>query len=67
VKPFLIYTLCDETFSIVSSVNPPEDVEPKYFYLSISLLDYSYWVFGTLLGGLLGNLIPFNTEGWILR
>lgn len=63
VKPFLIYTLCDETFSIVSSVNPPEDVEPKYFYLSISLLDYSYWVFGTLLGGLLGNLIPFNTEG----
>ncbi len=63
VKPFLIYTLCDETFSIVSSVNPPEDVEPKYFYLSISLLDYSYWVFGTLLGGLLGNLIPFNTDG----
>jgi len=63
IKPFLIYTLCDETFSIVSSVNPPEDIDPKYFYLCISLLDYCYWVFGTLLGGLLGNLIPFNTQG----
>ena len=63
VKAFLIYTLCDETFSIVSSVNPPEDVEPKYFYLSISLLDYLYWVTGTLLGGLLGGLMPFDMKG----
>lgn len=63
VKAFLIYTLCDETFSIVSSVTPPEGVEPKYFYLSISLLDYLYWVFGTLLGGLLGGLMPFDMKG----
>ncbi len=63
VKPFLIYTLCDETFSIVSSVNPPDGVEPKYFYLSISLLDYLYWVFGSLLGGLLGGFMPFDMKG----
>lgn len=63
VKAFLIYTLCDETFSIVSSVAPPEGVEAKYFYLSISLLDYLYWVFGTLLGGLLGGLMPFDMKG----
>ena len=63
VKGFLIYTLCDETFSIASSVNPPEGVEPKYFYLSISLLDYLYWVFGTLLGGLLGGMMPFDMKG----
>ncbi len=62
-KTFLIYTLCDETFSIVSSVTPPEGVEAKYFYLSISLLDYLYWVFGTLLGGLLGELMPFDMKG----
>ncbi len=62
-KAFLIYTLCDETFSIVSSVTPPEGVEAKYFYLSISLLDYLYWVFGTLLGGLLGELMPFDMKG----
>lgn len=63
VKAFLIYTLCDETFSIVSSVNPPEDVEPKYFYLSISLLDYLYWVCGSLIGGLIGNWMPFDMKG----
>lgn len=63
IKGLLIYTLCDETFSIVSSATPPEGVEPKYFYLSISLLDYLYWVFGTLLGGLLGGLMPFDMKG----
>ena len=63
VKGFLIYTLCDETFSIVSSVNPPDGIEPKYFYLSISLLDYLYWVFGSLLGGLLGGFMPFDMKG----
>ena len=63
VKAFLIYTLCDETFSIVSSVNPPEGIEPKYFYLGISLLDYLYWVAGTLLGGLLGGIMPFDMKG----
>ena len=63
VKAFLIYTLCDETFSIVSSVNPPEGVEPKYFYLGISLLDYLYWVSGTLIGGLIGSWMPFDMKG----
>lgn len=63
VKGFLIYTLCDETFSIVSSSTPPEGVEPKYFYLSISLLDYLYWVGGTLIGGLIGNWMPFDMKG----
>lgn len=63
IKGFLIYTLCDETFSIVSSVNPPEGVDPKYFYLGISLLDYLYWIVGTLLGGLLGGFMPFDMKG----
>ncbi|NLI53140.1 MAG: branched-chain amino acid transporter AzlC [Clostridiales bacterium] len=63
VKAFLIYTLCDETFSIVSCVTPPEGVEPKGFYLSISLLHYCYWIVGTFLGGVLGNLVTFNMLG----
>jgi len=62
-KAFLIYTLCDETFSIVSCTEPPEGVDPKRFYLSISLLDYFYWVFGTFLGGIAGKFITFNTKG----
>lgn len=59
----LIYVLCDETFSLISTVGPPEGVDRKNFYLSISLLDYSYWVGGTALGGFLGDFIPFDTTG----
>lgn len=59
----LIYTLCDETFSIVSGKEAPEGVDRKYFYLAISLLNYSYWIGGTLLGSLAGQLISFNTTG----
>lgn len=59
----LIYTLCDETFSLLSSVDPPEGVDRAYFYLSVSLLDYCYWLAATALGGLLGNILPFNAEG----
>ena len=44
-------------------MNPPEDVEPKYFYLGISLLNYLYWVFGTLIGGLIGGWMPFDMKG----
>lgn len=63
VRFFLIYTLCDETFSIVSSVTPPKGIERKKFYFFISLLDYLYWIAGTILGNLLGSFITINTEG----
>ena len=62
-KPVLIYLLCDETFSIISSVEPPEGVRPENFYLAISVLDYLYWVGGTLLGSLAGQFIRFDTTG----
>ncbi|OQB23893.1 MAG: Inner membrane protein YgaZ [Firmicutes bacterium ADurb.Bin182] len=62
MKAFLIYTLCDETFSIVCGVEPP-DCNPEYFYFFVSALNYLYWVAGTFLGGMLGGLIAFNTEG----
>lgn len=63
VRGFLIYVLCDETFSLVSTVEPPEGVERRDFYLCISLLDYGYWVLATALGGLLGNFLAFDTTG----
>lgn len=63
VRGFLIYTLCDETFSISSSVVPKENISKKYFYFAISFLNYLYWIAGTFLGGVLGNFITFNTEG----
>jgi len=59
----LIYLLCDETFSIVSSIHPPEATKSKYFYLSISLLHYVYWISGTLIGSVLGSVISMNMIG----
>ena len=63
IRAFLIYTLCDESFSLISTVEPPEYVEKKDFYFWISFLNYSYWVVATALGGLLGKFITFDTTG----
>lgn len=63
VRAFLIFSLTDETFSLVSTLEPPEGVERRDFYFWISLLDYGYWVTGSAIGGLLGGLITFNTTG----
>jgi len=62
-RAILIFMLCDETFSISSSIEPPVDVNRKYFYLTISVLDYLYWFMGTMLGSILGNFITFDTTG----
>lgn len=59
----LIYTLSDETFSLVSTLDPPAGVLRRDFFLCVSLLDYGYWVTGTALGGLLGRVLAFNTTG----
>ena len=63
IRAYLIYTLCDESFSLISTVEPPENVEKKDFYFWISFLNYSYWVVATALGGLLGRFITFDTTG----
>ncbi|WP_152967738.1 AzlC family ABC transporter permease [Oxobacter pfennigii] len=63
LKPYLIFGLCDETFSIACSTEPPEGVNRNWFMFFITLLDHSYWVFGSTLGGLLGSMISFNTKG----
>lgn len=63
MKPYLIFSLTDESFSILCSAKPPKDVENKWFYLFISLLDHIYWISGSLLGGFLGSMFTFNTKG----
>ena len=60
---FLIFGLCDETFSIVSSAEIPDDVEPGDFYLAVTFLDYFYWTFASFLGAAAGSLILFDTTG----
>ena len=62
-KPYLIFGLCDESFSINYSTEIPEDIDKGWFYFFVTLLNQIYWVTGATIGGLLSNLITFNTEG----
>ncbi len=62
-KPYLIFALTDETYSL-NCGNLPAGVEdaPKYYFL-VSVFNHCYWVLGSLLGAVLGMVIPFSTEG----
>jgi 4-azaleucine resistance transporter AzlC len=62
-KPYLIFGLSDETFSIVCSTEPSEGINRNWFMFFITLLDHGYWVLGSVLGGMLGSIISFNTKG----
>ena len=62
-KFYLIFGMCDESFSINYSAEIPENVDRGWFMFFVTLLNHIYWVSGATLGGLLGSVIEFNTEG----
>lgn len=62
-KLYLIFGMCDESFSINYTAEIPEDVDRGWFMFFVTLLNHFYWFFGATLGGLFGSLIHFNTEG----
>ena len=63
IKPYLIFGMCDETFSVLCSTEPPPNVDRRAFMLSVTLLNQSYWVLGGIIGGLIGPLLTFDTYG----
>lgn len=64
VKPYLIYALTDETYSLVCNENSIKSINNKHgYFFAVSLLNQIYWVTGSVAGSLLGSVIPFNTEG----
>ena len=62
-KFYLIFGMCDESFSINYTAEVPEGVDRGWFMFFVTLLNQCYWVSGAALGGLLGSFIPFDTEG----
>ena len=62
-KPYLIFALTDETYSVVCSGDVPDGVDRKKYYFWVSLLDQFYWVVGCVAGALLGSVLPFDTTG----
>jgi 4-azaleucine resistance transporter AzlC len=73
-KPYLVFSLTDETFALLSSLKDEGLESPAsrdggagesrdLFMFLVSLLDQFYWVFGSVIGAVAGTLIPFNMEG----
>lgn len=63
-KPYLIFALTDETYSLVCSDELiPSGVDKKRYFLFVSLLNQFYWVLGSVIGSLLGSFLTFNTNG----
>ena len=63
LRPYLMFALTDETYSLLCTVKPPPDIEPARFYLMITLLNHIYWVLGSVFGSLGGAVLPFSYQG----
>lgn len=62
-KFYLIFGMCDESFTINSTITPPNDVDRGWFMFFVTLLNQIYWVFGATMGGLLASVLHLQLEG----
>lgn len=64
IKPYLIFALTDETYSLVCGDNTDmTENERKRYYFFVSLFNHIYWIVGSVLGAVIGSVIKFNSEG----
>ncbi len=62
-KPYMIFSLTDETYSLYFLTKTPPDVDEGKFLFALASLNQSYWIVGSMIGALAGSLIPFNSKG----
>ena len=62
-KFYMIFSLTDETYALLSSVKVPEGIRAHDYYFTIAMLNQSYWVLGSVLGSLLGAALGIDTTG----
>lgn len=62
-KPYLVFSLTDETYSLLCSVKVPEGMSKGSFYGAIAVLDHLYWIVGSVCGAAFGSLLALNVEG----
>lgn len=62
-KPYIIFSLTDETYSLLCSLQPPKELDADRVRLYIALLDHAYWVAGSAAGAILGSVLPFDLTG----
>lgn len=61
--PYMVFSLTDETYSVLCGTKVPEEMDEDKAFFWISLLDQSYWVIGSVLGAVAGSYITFDTTG----
>ena len=62
-KPYMIFALTDETYSLLCDGTTPDGTEPNLYRFFVSLVNQCYWVSGSVLGSLIGTVLPFPTTG----
>lgn len=62
-KWYMIFALTDETYSLLCSLQTPQDVDPNAMRLLIAILDQFYWIAGSVIGAIVGSILPFDTNG----
>ena len=62
-KPYMIFSLTDETYSLLYDGKIPDGTDPNTYRFLVSLFDHCYWVAGSVIGSLLGRVLPFSTAG----
>lgn len=62
-KFYLIFSLTDETYALLSSVRVPPHMNASHFYFAIAALDHAYWILGGVIGSVMGALLKFDTTG----
>ena len=62
-KLYMIFSLTDETYALLSSAKAPEGVDEHDFFFAVALLDHSYWIAGSIIGAVLGAALGFDTTG----
>lgn len=63
MKAYLALALTDETYALLAADEVPEGVDSRWFYFFVSMLNQAYWVIGSVLGSLLGQMLPFDLAG----
>ena len=61
-KPYLIFSLTDETYSLLCG-DYPKNLDSGKYQLLVSLFNHIYWIVGCTLGAVIGEAVPFNTAG----
>ena len=62
-RPYMIFSLTDETYSLLCSLKVPEGIDPSAMRFWIAILDQSYWILGSVIGAIIGGVLPFDTTG----